>query len=127
LNAACLPDAPADPIQPGCSSDEDKVDDLRSNPEGTLARFPASHTQGAAALPASIRLLRWAFVTGPRRDLFRRAIVRAFESGIDRRAVPPCRFAWRVAHRRETSSGWSCVALRSSRLRAYRCGTLSPA
>ena len=74
----------------GCVHRVAQVDELRANPDRVLAEwFPASGAAGTTALPASIRVLRWAFVAGPQRDLFRRAAVRMFDSG--GRQSPPLR------------------------------------
>ena len=66
----------------GCVHRVAQVDELRSDPERALAQWfsrPTGNQQ--PALPASIRMLRWAFVTSPRRDLFRKAAARMFGSG----------------------------------------------
>ncbi len=63
----------------GCVHRVAQVDELRSDPERTLAQWfstPSGNSQ--PELPASVRMLRWAFVTGPRRDLFRKAAARMF-------------------------------------------------
>ena len=66
----------------GCVHRVAQVDELRRDPERTLARwFAAPAADGHAAPPASVRLLQWAFVTGPRRDVFRRVTARLFGAG----------------------------------------------
>ncbi len=56
----------------GCVHRVAQVDELRHDPERALATWFVAPGDGQPRrLPASIRLLRWAFVTNPRRDLFR--------------------------------------------------------
>jgi MoaA/NifB/PqqE/SkfB family radical SAM enzyme len=58
----------------GCVHRVAQVDELREDPEGTLVKWFASPVHGQAPrLPLPVKLLRWAFVTSPGRDLFRRA------------------------------------------------------
>jgi len=74
----------------GCVHRVAQVDELRRHPQETLAQWfsaPAGAAGGLGrgeALPPAIRVLKWAFVTSPRRDLFRNAAVRMF--GSDRRS-----------------------------------------
>jgi MoaA/NifB/PqqE/SkfB family radical SAM enzyme len=65
----------------GCVHRVAQVDELRQNPEHALAQWFATPLHDRErALPASVRILRWAFVTSPRRDLFRNAAARIFVS-----------------------------------------------
>jgi MoaA/NifB/PqqE/SkfB family radical SAM enzyme len=59
----------------GCVHRVAQVDELRDDPERALATWfaPPGGNQ-STRLPRPIRLLRWAFVTNPRRDLFRSAV-----------------------------------------------------
>jgi MoaA/NifB/PqqE/SkfB family radical SAM enzyme len=68
----------------GCVHRVAQVDELRDDPQGTLARWFAapSHAQ-SPGLPLPIRVLNWVFVTSPGRNLFRRAA--AGISGCNRR------------------------------------------
>jgi MoaA/NifB/PqqE/SkfB family radical SAM enzyme len=71
----------------GCVHRVAQVDELRQNPERTLAQwFSISPGDPRPALPTSVRMLQWAFVTGPRRDLFRKAAARVF--GVERVREP---------------------------------------
>jgi MoaA/NifB/PqqE/SkfB family radical SAM enzyme len=66
----------------GCVHRVAQVDDLRQDPERTLALWFSRPLAGAASpLPVSVRILQWAFVTNPRRDLFRQAAARLFGAG----------------------------------------------
>jgi MoaA/NifB/PqqE/SkfB family radical SAM enzyme len=68
----------------GCVHRVAQVDELRQNPQAALAQWFAAPVQGQQPrLPRAVRTLVWAFVTNPRRDLFRHAAVRVF--GADRR------------------------------------------
>jgi MoaA/NifB/PqqE/SkfB family radical SAM enzyme len=70
----------------GCVHRVAQVDELRQDPERALAQwFSSPLREEQPALPASVRMLRWAFVTNPRRDLFRAAVSRMFGSGPARR------------------------------------------
>ena len=61
----------------GCVHRVAQVDELRQNPQLALSTwFPAGVRQ-----PPAVRILRWAFVTNSRRDLFRDAAVRVFGGG----------------------------------------------
>ena len=64
----------------GCVHRVAQVDELRQDPEaGTVAVVRAARADGQRPqLPPAIRMLQWAFVTNPRRDLFRRAAARLF-------------------------------------------------
>lgn len=63
----------------GCVHRVAQLDDLRRDPQVTLAQwFPSSDRDGRLRLPPAIRVLRWAFVTSARRDLFRHAATRVF-------------------------------------------------
>jgi len=66
----------------GCVHRVAQVDELRSNALGALEEwFPASGQGAPSRPPFSVRLLKWAFVTGSSRELFRRAAVRVFGGG----------------------------------------------
>jgi MoaA/NifB/PqqE/SkfB family radical SAM enzyme len=59
----------------GCVHRVAQVDALRHDPERALATWFAAPGGGQPRrLPASIRVLRWAFVTNPRRELFRTVV-----------------------------------------------------
>jgi MoaA/NifB/PqqE/SkfB family radical SAM enzyme len=63
----------------GCVHRVAQVDELREDPQGTLAQWFASPVQGQPPrLPMPVKFLKWAFVTGPGRDLFRRAAAGVF-------------------------------------------------
>ena len=71
----------------GCVHRVAQVDELRQNPERALAQwFSTSPRDPRPALPTSVKILQWAFVTGPRRDLFRTAAARVF--GVERPREP---------------------------------------
>jgi hypothetical protein len=58
----------------GCVHRVAQVDELRDDPQRTLAQWFAAPVHGQAPhLPLPVRILKWAFVTSPGRDLFRRA------------------------------------------------------
>jgi hypothetical protein len=58
----------------GCVHRVAQVDELREDPQRTLAQWFASPVQGKPArLPLPIKILTWAFITSPGRGLFRRA------------------------------------------------------
>jgi MoaA/NifB/PqqE/SkfB family radical SAM enzyme len=58
----------------GCVHRVAQVDELREDPERTLVQWFASPVHGQPPrLPLPVRILKWAFVTSPGRDLFRRA------------------------------------------------------
>jgi hypothetical protein len=66
----------------GCVHRVAQVDELRRNPQEAIAQwFPAPVDGGRSPLPAPIKLLRWAFVSSPRRDLFRRVALRMSSRG----------------------------------------------
>ena len=59
----------------GCVHRVAQVDELRQDPERAIANwFSAPGEDRPPRLPVPIRMLRWAFVTSPRRDLFRNAV-----------------------------------------------------
>lgn len=59
----------------GCVHRVSQVDELRHDPERALATWFAAPGNGPPPrVPTPVRILRWAFVTNPRRDLFRNAI-----------------------------------------------------
>jgi MoaA/NifB/PqqE/SkfB family radical SAM enzyme len=61
----------------GCVHRVAQIDELRRDPEVTLAQwFPPSHGDDRSTRPFAVSLLTWAFVNGPRRDLFRSAALR---------------------------------------------------
>jgi MoaA/NifB/PqqE/SkfB family radical SAM enzyme len=63
----------------GCVHRVAQVDDLRCDPETTLAQWFSAPDDGAPPrLPAVVKALMWTFVTGPRRHLFRHAAIRMF-------------------------------------------------
>jgi MoaA/NifB/PqqE/SkfB family radical SAM enzyme len=63
----------------GCVHRVAQVDELRDNPQAALSQWFAPPIDGQRPhLPPAIRLLQWAFVTSPRRDLFRHAAARVF-------------------------------------------------
>jgi MoaA/NifB/PqqE/SkfB family radical SAM enzyme len=65
----------------GCVHRVAQVDELRHDPERALATWFASPVEGQPPrLPVPVRILRWAFVTNPRRNLFR-SVVAAILSG----------------------------------------------
>lgn len=62
----------------GCVHRVAQLDELRERPVDTLLEW-FSQTSGAAPdLPRSVRLLKWMFITGPRRQFFRNAALRVF-------------------------------------------------
>jgi MoaA/NifB/PqqE/SkfB family radical SAM enzyme len=69
----------------GCVHRVAQVDDLRRRPQETLAAwFPERPSGTGSRMPPAVRLLHWAFVSSPHRDVFRNAAVRLF--GAHRRA-----------------------------------------
>jgi MoaA/NifB/PqqE/SkfB family radical SAM enzyme len=67
----------------GCVHRVSQVDELRHSPEAVLASwFTPPGADGPTAMPPAVRALRWAFITGPHRDRFRRAAIRMF--GVER-------------------------------------------
>ena len=63
----------------GCVHRVAQIDDLRRNPQQSLAQWFSGPQPGSAMrLPASVRILMWAFVTNPQHELFRRAALRVF-------------------------------------------------
>jgi MoaA/NifB/PqqE/SkfB family radical SAM enzyme len=71
----------------GCVHRVAQVDELRHDPQQALLQWfpadPARRERALGHLPPAVRVLVWAFVTNPRRDLFRSAAVRVL--GADRR------------------------------------------
>jgi MoaA/NifB/PqqE/SkfB family radical SAM enzyme len=65
----------------GCVHRVAQVDELRRDPELTLAQWFTPLVDQQPALPASVSMLRWAIVTNPHRDLFRKAAARVFGAG----------------------------------------------
>jgi len=58
----------------GCVHRVAQVDELRDDPQRTLAQWFAAPVDGQPArLPLPVGILKWAFVTGPGRGLFRKA------------------------------------------------------
>ena len=66
----------------GCVHRVAQVDELRQNPEAHLAAVVPRRqfSSEQPRLPRPIGILMWAFVTGPRRDLFRNVALRAFRA-----------------------------------------------
>ena len=68
----------------GCVHRVAQVDELREDPQGTLAQWFASPVPGEPPrFPLPVKMLMWAFLTSPGRGLFRKAVAGA--SGGDRR------------------------------------------
>jgi MoaA/NifB/PqqE/SkfB family radical SAM enzyme len=65
----------------GCVHRVAQVDELRHNPQATLAQWFHASEGRPATLPPVVRMLIWAFVTNPRRDLFRNAAMRLSRVG----------------------------------------------
>ena len=60
----------------GCVHRVAQVDELRHDPQAALAQwFPGAESGERLELPAVVKVLRWAFVTGRQRALFREAAV----------------------------------------------------
>jgi MoaA/NifB/PqqE/SkfB family radical SAM enzyme len=57
----------------GCVHRVAQVDELRDDPQGTLARWFAAPEGRPPHLPLPVKILKWAFVTSPGRDLLRKA------------------------------------------------------
>ena len=58
----------------GCVHRVAQVDELRDDPQGTLAQWFAAPVRAQPPrLPLPVKILKWAFVTSPGRGLFRRA------------------------------------------------------
>jgi MoaA/NifB/PqqE/SkfB family radical SAM enzyme len=58
----------------GCVHRVAQVDELREDPQRTLARWFAAPVEGQSPrLPLPVKVLKWAFVTSPGRQLFRKA------------------------------------------------------
>jgi MoaA/NifB/PqqE/SkfB family radical SAM enzyme len=63
----------------GCVHRVAQVDELRDDPQRTLAHWFAPPVHGQAPrLPLPVKILKWAFVTSPGRDVFRRAVAGMF-------------------------------------------------
>jgi MoaA/NifB/PqqE/SkfB family radical SAM enzyme len=60
----------------GCVHRVAQVDELRQDPQQALAQWFSSPVRAGQSFPFSVRALVWAFVTNPRRDLFRMAAAR---------------------------------------------------
>jgi MoaA/NifB/PqqE/SkfB family radical SAM enzyme len=72
----------------GCVHRVAQVDELRQDPKRALSEwFPAAGEGQPPRLPLPVRVLMWAFVTNPRRDLFRRTAIGVFGGSED----PPVR------------------------------------
>jgi MoaA/NifB/PqqE/SkfB family radical SAM enzyme len=66
----------------GCVHRVAQVDELRRNPQLALTQwFPSSDSDGRLKVPRAIRVLRWAFVTSPHRNMFRSVAGRVFGGG----------------------------------------------
>jgi len=62
----------------GCVHRVAQIDELRDDPEGTLRGWFAGSDEGrGGGMPASVRMLRWAFVTGPHSATLRRVAARS--------------------------------------------------
>jgi hypothetical protein len=61
----------------GCVHRVAQIDDLRADPRATLEQWFAARPDGRA-MPFSVRLLLWVFVTGPSRTVARRSALRVF-------------------------------------------------
>jgi MoaA/NifB/PqqE/SkfB family radical SAM enzyme len=60
----------------GCVHRVAQVDELREDPQRTLAQWFATPAEGQSRrVPLSVSILKWAFVTSPARNLLRRAAV----------------------------------------------------
>jgi hypothetical protein len=58
----------------GCVHRVAQVDELRDDPQRTLAEWFAAPVQGQAPhVPLPVKILTWAFLTSPGRGLFRKA------------------------------------------------------
>ena len=58
----------------GCVHRVAQVDELREDPQGTLAQWFAAPVRGQPSrLPLPVKILKWVFVTSPGRGLFRKA------------------------------------------------------
>jgi MoaA/NifB/PqqE/SkfB family radical SAM enzyme len=62
----------------GCVHRVAQLDELRQNPQAVLAQWFSDSDRGEIRVPLAVRALIWAFVTNPRRDLFRTAAARLF-------------------------------------------------
>jgi MoaA/NifB/PqqE/SkfB family radical SAM enzyme len=63
----------------GCVHRVAQVDELRQSPQTALLQWFSSPARGGQPhLPPTVRVLMWAFITNPRRDLFRKAALRVF-------------------------------------------------
>src|SRR5262252_5568187 len=62
----------------GCVHRVAQVDELRQDPQAALMQWFPGTSGDRAARPLGVRILTWAFVTNPRRDLFRDAAMRIF-------------------------------------------------
>jgi MoaA/NifB/PqqE/SkfB family radical SAM enzyme len=63
----------------GCVHRVAQVDELRTDPQATLSEWFATPVPGGRPRPPmAVRVMMWAFVTNPRRDLFRSVTMRAF-------------------------------------------------
>jgi MoaA/NifB/PqqE/SkfB family radical SAM enzyme len=72
----------------GCVHRVAQVDELRANPQAVLSEWFAKPDGRSRHFPPAVRLLRWAFVTSPRRDLFRNAAAFVFGANRSRRSQP---------------------------------------
>jgi MoaA/NifB/PqqE/SkfB family radical SAM enzyme len=61
----------------GCVHRVAQIDELREDPDGALRRWFGDQGDGRhASMPVSVRMLRWAFVTGPHSATLRRVAAR---------------------------------------------------
>jgi MoaA/NifB/PqqE/SkfB family radical SAM enzyme len=68
----------------GCVHRVAQVDELRQSPQEALSQWFSAGQGHPSTLPLPVRILVWAFVTNPRRDLFRSAALGLF--GANRRS-----------------------------------------
>jgi MoaA/NifB/PqqE/SkfB family radical SAM enzyme len=66
---------------PGIPLEQYGPEDLRRQYHEVKSCAPMPVRDGRTTLPASVRMLRWAFVTNPHRDLLRKAAARVFGAG----------------------------------------------
>jgi MoaA/NifB/PqqE/SkfB family radical SAM enzyme len=67
----------------GCVHRVSQVDELRQDPQAAVSQwFSQSPQTSPPTLPKSVRVLMWAFVTGPRRNLFRNTALRVFRASV---------------------------------------------
>jgi MoaA/NifB/PqqE/SkfB family radical SAM enzyme len=62
----------------GCVHRVAQVDELRTNPEHALSQWFGGESGRPPKLPPAVRLLRWAFIASPQRDMLRNATAWVF-------------------------------------------------